>query len=253
MGLTANTVISNKAGELISQIVSDQTYFITAFNRFSGTEININNQQQCNPETLNLFGKTLAQLHNLSEKYETQSPARPDFIQLLNHVPQNDLPSPVLSIKNEFFNNLSSLKITNNNYGLIHGDFKFDNMLLNNGHFQLFDFDHSFYYFYVADLLLPLKIYFCLPNLGLFPASNQQIDNFLQPTISGYRELRPLPSDALKQLPTLMQGSLLRAYIELNYMRNMENYNSDELMDYISKHLDYNNRFFDYDFSWSNT
>ncbi|MDF1654513.1 MAG: phosphotransferase [Coxiellaceae bacterium] len=253
MGLTTNTAIASKSNEYITEINDDRVYFITVFNCFNGTEVNINNPKLCNPDTLHLYGKTLAQLHNFSEQYQPNTPTRPHFQQLLNHVPQNDLPSSINNIKHEFFDKASTLQQTKINHGLIHGDFKFDNMLLKNNHFQLFDFDHSFYYFYVADLLLPLKIYFCLPGLGLYPASNQQIDDFLQPTISGYRQQRALTSAQLQQLPMLMQGSFIRAYIELHFMRHMDDYNSEQLMDYISHHLDYNNRLFDYDFSWSNT
>ncbi|MDF1797213.1 MAG: phosphotransferase [Coxiellaceae bacterium] len=251
MGLTANQAIANKSGGLISVVESDNHYYLTAFNCFSGVEIDIHNKQLLTADNLQLFGNTLGQLHNFAEGYQPGNRSRPGFQQILDHVPQNNLQPTFLSIKNEYFENIASLEQRKDNFGLIHGDFKFDNMLLSHGQFQLFDFDHSFYYFYVADLLLPLKIYFCLPGLGFYPASNQQIDEFLQPVIVGYRQRRVIDGIELQRLPILMQGSFIRAYIELNYLQHMDDYSSNELMPFIEKHLDYNNRLMEYDFGWS--
>ncbi len=253
MGLTANEAAANHSGEWISTVHSDIDHYLTMFNCFCGTEIDIHNKQLYTADSLRLFGHTLGQLHDAAEKFYPNSCSRPSFKQILAHVPQDDLPSHILNAKNSFFEKISSFDQRKDNVGLIHGDFKFDNMLLADDTFQLFDFDHSFYYFYVADLLLPLKIYFCLPGLGFYPASNQQIDEFLKPVVAGYREQRSLLASELQQLPVLMQGSFIRAYIELNYLQHMDDYNSGDLMPYIEKHIDYNNRLFDYDFSWSDT
>ena len=117
------------------------------------------------------IGELIAHLHILTDQYTPHvSPLRyqwyeePIMINMLtfhNNILGSDM---VDTIKNH----IESLKKwpTDPDYGLIHYDFKGDNLITQLNKLFIIDFDSSCYHWRIADLLMPIYYYFLFPRFN---------------------------------------------------------------------------------------
>ncbi len=242
-------LLFTKTAHPFHTIQCEKKYFISAFIKLPGKEIQITNPKQYQAKSLQQFGRQMALLHQMSSAYKPKHHSRPDFKNYLYQTPHHTIKKTMLNYAHYFFEELNMLEKNEQNYGLLHGDFKFDNLRLDQNTFHVFDFDCCFYYWYVADFLLPLKIYFTLPGLGFYPTNKNQLHFFLSNSIKGYREERELSLTQLQLLPLLIKGSYLRAYFELNYITDFDEYDSHTLMTHIEKMLLEDHKIIDFNFA----
>ena len=91
-------------------------------------------------------------------------------------------------------------------FGLIHFDFEMDNLLWDdNGRLGIIDFDDCAYYPFAADIALALRD---LSDDAI--AHIDLTDERLQTFVAGYRQVKSLSDEALRQLPLFMRlGNLM--------------------------------------------
>ena len=109
---------------------------------------------------------------------------------------------------------LDSLTSSDQDYGLLHGDFELDNLIWDGEQFQALDFDDAAYGWYAVDFAAALQDVWLGDDVDS-ATRTAHVAWFVQ----GYAALRPLPDGMLQALPrllTLIEASkvarMLQAY-----------------------------------------
>ena len=156
------------------------------------------------------YGRTLAELHNLSAEYP-YSNERISHIELLTRTKEqlkrNHAPRLVVSRCDIIAMELKKLEINKDNYGLIHYDFEPDNVLYNeeSGQFGVIDPDDAIRCFYALDVARALD---AMDGIVQDSLIEQAIETFIE----GYRSKRPLTDDQLATMPLMRKLVSLQEY-----------------------------------------
>jgi Ser/Thr protein kinase RdoA (MazF antagonist) len=150
-----------------------------------------------------LFGKTLAELHLSMKRY---SPAQPRFHLdedfLINEPIRRLRESPQISIEvinylealaENLRKNIQGLSRQGDEYGIIHGDFWWENIHVKDNKMTIFDFDFCGYGWFAYDIG---SLRGTAKAIG-FDLSDDKVDAFLQ----GYQSIRKLTEAELKAVP----------------------------------------------------
>ncbi len=141
-------------------------------------------------EHFQVWGQTLAQLHNLSQHYNPEVRRHVDysdylglFIEKFNHWQQQSAAEEAEEVARQ----MGQLPATPEEFGLIHYDFQDDNIFWNQQQqkFYVIDFDDCHYNFYALDILRALA-----DVLEERQDGQRCLDLFLK----GYARQRPLPT-----------------------------------------------------------
>jgi Ser/Thr protein kinase RdoA (MazF antagonist) len=102
----------------------------------------------------------------------------------------------------ELVNDISSIPPTSNNYGMLHGDVNMDNMHIQGGRIQIFDFDNAEYGYFLQDLAVMLydSIYSKVVTEVQPEALASRIAIFWDAMLEGYRRFNPALSLSAKRL-----------------------------------------------------
>jgi Ser/Thr protein kinase RdoA (MazF antagonist) len=160
--------------------------------------------------TLNTFrewGRALAELHAASENLVIENrPSWATHICMVKEiVPKDDrwLWSDLVMLEDK----LNQFAVDKARFGLIHYDFELDNILWDQGKPGIIDFDESGYYWFVADIAIALR--------KLFDNRIEQInfnDERFQAFMEGYRSLRQIKTEELKNIPLFLRLHNLVTY-----------------------------------------
>lgn len=177
---------------------------------------------------------SLAQLHELSSLYSPNNNSRDswrdkiDFINdILSDFPEEKSAKAEL---NEINNWLSTLRVNNNNYGLIHYDFEQDNVLLvkETGEFNIIDFDDSMYHWYIMDIVCVLEEIKGQKN------SKVKSDHFMK----GYLSIRKIEDNLINQKENFSRFKNLYTYARLLRSLKDSNFeNKPEWVDFVRNKL----------------
>jgi len=105
---------------------------------------------------------------------------------------------------------LGDLPGREDNFGLIHYDFKVDNLIWNNHLPGIIDFDDCAGYWFVADIAYALRD-LCDDRVSQVDLSHPSFKDFMR----GYRLVRPVSDEELAQVPLLFLMVNLGIYTEL--------------------------------------
>lgn len=150
--------VITKRGNFYKVIETDLgAYYAVVFKQLKGKPIDVNEFNEKNFED---WGKALGKLHKISQDYIPMSSMKrrswKDIINFSRDV-LSEFPHEKEAIEevNRVEEWLSSLHITNENYGLIHYDFEPDNVFWDkeSNTFNVIDFDDSMYHWYVMDIM----------------------------------------------------------------------------------------------------
>lgn len=139
--------------ELIAS--SQKNYIMCLFEKAPGKKVDINNSAEFNENLFFELGALMGSMHHLTKTYE-------DNIR----VPDFEWSSPVNSWRNQnvildervrlyqkkYCDEISTLPISKDNYGIIHWDIHTDNFFVDNGKIKLFDFNSFQFNWYTADM-----------------------------------------------------------------------------------------------------
>lgn len=134
------------------------------------------------------YGKTLGEMHNLSERYPF-SEERRSHLELLNEIGErlkkHHAPETVLTEFDAVCKEVSVLESNQTNYGLIHYDFEPDNVLFDEktGSIGVIDFDDSLRCWYALDVVRAID---AMDDV----VCEEQTREAVQAFIIGYRSVR---------------------------------------------------------------
>lgn len=190
--------------------IGSEEYYAVVFSDAQGINLDIDVMTESQFE---VWGKTLASLHNLSKNFKPKKYVRNNWKEILKFAGDilSDLPE-----EKEAINELSmvekwlnSLSVTSDNYGLIHYDFELDNIFFNEqlNKFNVIDFDSSMYHWYVMDIVCALG------DLDELESSKAEMG--LQYFLKGYCSIRDIKDEDIKLLPKFKRFSNLVSFTRL--------------------------------------
>jgi Ser/Thr protein kinase RdoA (MazF antagonist) len=147
-------VLSKNGEEMVTAHTPWGDYFATAFDRVPGVQIG---DTDFNGSIMYEVGKTLGKLHRLSSKFSpiNRRWSHDDvFIWIkstLSEFHNQEAAAEEVNLLQTYFSNLPQ---SNENYGLVHYDFEFDNVFYDETtqSCHVIDFDDAMYHWYVMDI-----------------------------------------------------------------------------------------------------
>ncbi len=179
-GYPALEPIASKTGEVLLELNTQWgDYYAAAFQCVKGIPIEWTDQSN---EIMYEYGKTLGRLHTLSALYKpvTKKWAHTEVLQWIEGVLREySAPEFAFSELTRITNQLIQLPQNNDNYGLVHYDFEFDNVFYdeNSKLCSIIDFDDGMYHWYALDIV---QVFHCIEDELDDKARQQAKDEFLR-------------------------------------------------------------------------
>lgn len=207
-GLRVARPVRSMAGNYVESIATDQGVFHTVvFEALPGKQLEL---EEMTPDQLVRWGKMLGEFHNAAANYNPAG--RPTWHNQLKWITEL-LPaeeSAAHQAATRLANELSNLASTEQNFGLIHGDFELDNLIWEGATPGIIDFDDCACNWLVADFAFALGDLF-----GDSAASvDLQNESFLH-FVEGYRLARPIAQAELERIPLFVHLDNLLAFAKL--------------------------------------
>lgn len=162
------SVVSKHGEELVEVRTPWGEYFASVFKRVSGVQIN---NTDYSDTIIFAHGKALGRLHHLSSQYSPGKIKRwsysdvLDWIQeVLMNFPEESAALVETKLLRDYF---ASIPKSQNNYGLIHYDFEYDNVFYDDKSktCNVIDFDDAMYHWYAMDIEQALdSLQDCIPS-----------------------------------------------------------------------------------------
>ncbi|MDQ0090978.1 Ser/Thr protein kinase RdoA (MazF antagonist) [Paenibacillus anaericanus] len=149
------SVISKNGDELVEAKTPWGEYYASVFKRVSGVQIN---QTDFSDDIIFSHGKALGKLHQLSKEYTPNTAKRWSYSDVLDWIEDQlmDFPEETgVRIETRLLRDyFSSHPITQDNFGLIHYDFEYDNVFYDREtkSCNVIDFDDAMYHWYAMDI-----------------------------------------------------------------------------------------------------
>jgi len=204
----ANSVTLPGAAPVEKVELEGNTYFLCVFEKAPGkTWI----EEPQNENTFLEAGRVLGKIHTKNEKL-TEKLERPSWRE--NHYLRNAckfIPAEkswVIEKMENHLEKMDKLPKTKNNFGLVHGDYNFANMLYDDNRVTIIDFDEAEYNWFIYDLAVYLFYYL----LGGDPANMDLEPNKLvwKKLGEGYSGEKNLDPEMVEMLPDFLR---LREFI----------------------------------------
>lgn len=204
-GLAVSDSISSMNGNDFERIRGTHIdFYVTSFRYAPGRKIGY---PEClgNPLLYEQCGRLTGRLHELSKRYKQKVNRRTweyneYLLQAQKYIPAEHL--PILLALDDLKRHLSSLRVTTDNFGLIHGDINVGNFMVDeSGEITLFDFDECQYSWYVEDIAI--QLYYLLYVFGEDSKVERkaQYELFMKHFERGYTEDgRQMPEGWMDQL-----------------------------------------------------
>ncbi|KAB3539025.1 phosphotransferase [Alkaliphilus pronyensis] len=187
-----------------------ETYYAVVFNKAVGVNLDIKNITKTQLEG---WGKALASFHSLSMSFQPKEYVRKSWKDKLKLTADilKDFPNEKNALEELYRIKewLSSLPITNENYGLIHYDFELDNIFWNEEFkkFTIIDFDDSMYHWYAMDIAYALR--------DLYELEECKKKEGLQVFLKGYCSVKTIKEEYIELLPKFKRFGDLITFAKL--------------------------------------
>jgi amicoumacin kinase len=191
-GLAVSDSVSSINGKAFERIQGSHIdFYVTSFRYAPGRKIGY---PECldNPVLYEQCGRLTGRLHELSKRYRQKAnrhtwECNEYLLRAKHYIPAEHL--PILHALDELKRHLSSLCVTTDNFGLIHGDINVGNFMVDeSGEITLFDFDECQYSWYVEDIAI--QLYYLLYVFGEDSKAERklQYELFMKHFERGYTE-----------------------------------------------------------------
>jgi Ser/Thr protein kinase RdoA (MazF antagonist) len=219
-GSVCKVVLSGR-GNLVEEIkANDRDFSAVCYERASGRRPEAGD---FTAEHFQKWGQLLGKVHAITVSYSpTQAyqglPDRQDsLLRKRRQIPADQ--HLILDKFDALLDQVQRLPKDGNSYGLTHGDFQANNLILDHGTLTLFDFDDCQYCWFISDLAIAL--YFTLwephPGYDNLAFATFVLDNML----AGYRAEKPVAPFWIEQIPLFLKFQEMLVYIELNEYNQM--------------------------------
>lgn len=200
-------VLSKNGEEIVNAHTPWGDYYATAFDRVSGVQIG---DTDFNDSIMYEVGKTLGNLHRLSSKFSPINKrwSHDDvFIWIkstLSEFHNQEAAMEEVSLLQTYFSNLPK---SNENYGLVHYDFEFDNVFYDETTqtCNVIDFDDAMYHWYVMDIEQSLDSI----KEEIEPSRYEHAKELF---LNGYRGEYPITEEMLSLMPLFRRFANLYNY-----------------------------------------
>ncbi|WP_211748430.1 phosphotransferase [Paenibacillus sp. Marseille-Q4541] len=191
-GFPCVSLIASQAGEYLEELQTEEgIYYAVVFSEASGDHI----YRQPTEEEAEQWGRALAELHELSQRYEHKNSGRKHWSEILNDAekilqrhPEETVAKQELALVRE---ELEHWTEDETNIGLVHYDFQLDNVMFEDGCISdVIDFDDTMVHFYMMDLVRVLEDD-CDEQGRYLEDSEERVSSFLK----GYGSVRTIPED----------------------------------------------------------
>jgi amicoumacin kinase len=203
-GVRAARPVPSVNARLIETHPTGGAHFIAAVFEFApGRFINSNNPQEWHPGFFRTFGRTVGQLHAVTQHYTPPGLQRaPWYADDLLSQARDYLPADQQAVAAEvdrLVAKFRALPPSPDSYGLVHNDLNPTNFFVDDGQITLFDFDDCAYNWFFNDIAVTLPLY----NQALFAAEGWEarVTEFFQHFMRGYAEENHLAPQWLEYLP----------------------------------------------------
>ncbi len=210
-GFPALEPIASKTGEMLLELNTRWgDYYAVVFKCVKGIPIQWTDKSN---EVMYEYGKTLGKLHTLSAKYKpvTKKWTHTEVLHWTEGVLRAySAPEFAFSELTLINNALSQLPQHDDNYGLVHYDFEFDNVYYDEASksCSVIDFDDGMYHWYALDIVQVLD---CIEDEVAGEACQQAKDEFLR----GYQSARCYTEDMRQSLSLMSRFVNLYGYARL--------------------------------------
>ena len=172
------------------------------------------------------WGEALGRLHTATSAI-APAPARPTWTDHVSFI-QNCLAADSPGLQTEFAElvaTLSALPVTQETYGVVHGDFELDNLVWAGAYVGILDFDDCSRLWYVADRAVALR--------DLFEEAADTSDPRLQAFAAGYRTFFPLSEENVGYVPLFLGFAHLLSYARI--ARSLDLISGSEYPDWLQR------------------
>ena len=216
-GASVSTVIHSQNDEIVERIkIDDFSYFsVSAFTRGKGESIG---KQRQDPKTWEKIGEQIGLLHKLTKDFvpKHKRPMWQDdtLYQIADKVLVGEH-LPILDALNNHIKKILEIPKHRDNYGLIHTDLHFGNMVMDdNFNLTFFDFDDASYKHFISDIAIVIFYPFMYSN-STFQEKNDRIVWILKNFFKGYNIHNYLPKEELSRLEDFLKLRELTLYTVL--------------------------------------
>ena len=188
--------------------VQDSYFTAVVFEFAPGQFVEEANPAVWNPDLFQQLGSIMGAMHHASKTYNPEhlEDKRPDWREdLLIKNARQYLPPDQMDVAGELdqiLSHFNQLPISNNDYGLIHGDINPTNFHVLDGKITLFDFDDCAYNWFINDIAVVMPLY---SKMFSEPNWEDQITEFVYWFMQGYRKENDLDDSWLALLPTCLR------------------------------------------------
>ncbi len=218
-GLNVSLPIKSRNGNYHELIEYDGDQInAVVFKKAPGKEISIRNPDEWNEELWEEMGRTLGRMHAASVKYNSIEPKfkRVSAFNSEHSAAEKHLDGVkdkhILVKFNELKKKLSQLPKDNRAYGLIQYDFHASNFNVHDGKLTVYDFDDSYYFFFVSDIAT------CIHESVWYYPDEKKLEfanRFIPSLWKGYCEEFQLDRKWLEFLPEFFKWREITIYVTL--------------------------------------
>lgn len=191
---------------------------VVVFEKASGKAVDVRNPDEWNETLWEEMGRTLGKMHTAAKEYnEIQLEYRRKTAFVSNQEQLENSLDPIedkdIILKFEKLKaKLDKLPKENNSFGLIQYDFHCDNFNIDNGDIIVYDFDDSYYFFFMYDLAASIH-----EAIWDVPDKEKQVfaSRFISSLWKGYSEEYSLERKWLEYLPDFLKWREFDIYITL--------------------------------------
>ncbi len=163
------------------------------------------------------LGREIGKLHRVVKDYKpTASCIRPEWKDTVDFFPLDDFPESEKKVVDRYIETMEkidNLKITGNNYGLIHNDIHDGNFFIKDNRFIFFDFEEASPIFFANDIAIPL--FYAVWKFKDQKEKDEYGAHFLKTFMSGYKLENNLDSESMDSISLFLK------------IREMDNYSMD--------------------------
>lgn len=218
--------IRSKNGKLIEEVVTEHgKYYGVVFEQARGVHVPLDAMSDTQ---LAAWGRSLASLHRLSERYAPSGAARLDWADTLAFIASELQRKPretgLLASLERLREQLLALPGDSRQIGLVHYDYETDNMfyLPEEDRYCAIDFDDAMVHWYMMDITRATG--------DILEEVDATAEHRMQQFISGYRSVRPLADSELALIPLFRRFADLYTFARLR--RCLEGFEAEHSPDW---------------------